>query len=257
MVATVDAVENTRPDGLIESYLVFKGYQDADIRGYRVRGEGATPRPGIVVIPEFRGITEHIRDIGRRLAAQGYTALVMEPFSRESGETDGDDLPALFARMMQLSDVMAVEDVKAAAVYLRSLPFVNQERIGVVGFCMGGLYARLSGCSDDTLTCVVDYYGAVHYDATSEAKPKSPIDLAPELHCPYLGFFGGKDDFIPVAHAHELEQVFREQDKNAAVEIYPDAGHAFLNDSRDTYVEDAAKDAWVKTLAFFTQHLRA
>ncbi len=257
MANPVAAVETTRPDGLIESHLVFKGYQDADLRAYRVRPDRGKPQPAIIVVPEFRGIQEEIRETGRRLAEKGYVALVLEPFSREQEETDPEDFDALLQRMFRLSDPMMVEDMKCAAAFLRTEEFVNEERIAAIGFCMGGLYARLAGCSDDSLTCVVEYYGSVKYDGTSEAKPVSPIDVAKDLHCPYLGFFGAKDEFVPVAHVHELEQVFREHDKNAVFEIYENAGHAFLNEARELYVEDAAKDAWAKTLAFFTQHLRA
>lgn len=256
MANPVAAVETTRPDGLIESHLVFKGYQDADIRAYRVRPDRDKPQPGIIVIPEFRGIQEEIRDVGRRLAEQGYVALVMEPFSRAQEETDPDDFNALLIRMAQLSDTMMVEDMKCAANYLRNEDCVDEEHIAVIGFCMGGLYARLAGCYDDTVTCVAEYYGSVKYDATSDAKPVSPIDVAKNLHCPYVGFFGAQDDFIPVDQVRELQQVLREHDKNAVFEIYENAGHAFLNHAREGYVEDAAKDAWTKTLAFFTQHLR-
>lgn len=257
MSSSVAAVETTRPDGLIESHLVFKGYQDGDVRGYRVRPDRATPQPGIIVIPEFRGIQDEIRDVGRRLAEKGYVALVIEPFSREQQETDPEDFNALLQRMFALSDTMVIEDLKCAANYLRGEEFVNKERIGVIGFCMGGLYARFAGCSDPSVTCVVEYYGSIKYDATTEAKPVSPINVAKDLHCPYLGCFGAKDEFIPVEHVRELEQVFREHGKHAVFEIYENAGHAFLNEARELYVEDAAKDAWAKTLAFFTQHLRA
>lgn len=257
MSTQIAAVETTRPDGLIESHLVYSGYQGADVRAYRVRADRDAPQPAVIVVPEFRGIQEEIRDTARRLAEKGYVALVIEPFSREQTAVDPEDFNALLTRMYQLSDPMAVADIKCAADYLRGLDFVNEERIGAIGFCMGGLYARLAGSSDAGLTCAVEYYGSVKYDATTEAKPVSPIDKAKDLACPYLGFFGGKDDFVPVAHVRELEAAFQEHDKDAVIEIYDNAGHAFLNHARESYVEAAATDAWAKTLAFFTQHLRA
>jgi len=256
MATTVEAVETKRPDGLIESHLVFKGYQDGDVRAYRVRPDVNVPQPGIVVIPEWRGLLDEIRELGRRLAKAGYVALVIEPFSRNQEPIDLDDMNQLAQRMQALSDVMAVGDVQAAAKYLRSLDFVNGERIGTIGFCMGGLYSRLAACTDESLTCAVEYYGMVKYAGTSEAKPTQPIDMAKDLHCPYVGFFGAKDEFVPLADVREMEQVFRAEDKDAIVEVYDKAGHAFLNEERELYVEAAAKDAWRKTLAFFTQHLR-
>ena len=257
MAAEIAAVEHTRPDGLIESNLVFKGYQDGDIRAYRVRADRAEPQPAIIMIPEFRGIQPEIKEIAARLAEKGYVVLLVEPFSRDQQPIDIDDSNALLIRMAQLSDTMVVEDLKCAANHLRGQAFVNGDRIGVTGFCMGGLYARLLGCSDDSITCAVEFYGSVKYDATSEAKPVSPIDAAKDLHCPYLGFFGAKDDFIPVDQVRELEQLFSAENKDAVVEIYDKAGHAFMNHARELYVEDVAQDAWTKTLAFFTQHLRA
>ena len=181
----------------------------------------------------------------------------MDLFSRSEKLSDPDDMIALFERMQKLPDEEAVDDLNAAERYLHGLPQVGARRVGVIGFCMGGLYALLLGCANEMLRAVVDFYGMLRYDRATPEKPVSPVELTSGLKCPLLGLFGEDDEIVPVAHVQEFQKRLKKEGKNFEVHLYQGCGHAFFNDTRDTYRPEAARDAWEKTISFFAAHLRA
>jgi carboxymethylenebutenolidase len=226
-------------------------------RAFRALPRGAGPQPGVIVVHDFRGLADHTQDVASRLARAGYVALAVDLFSRSEVSPDPADLEALFQRMMQLPDDAAVDDLVAAERYLHGLPQVAARGVGAIGFCMGGLYAYLLGCQDEMVRAVVDFYGAIVYETTTPAKPISPIERASNLKCPLLGIFGEQDEMIPMEQVRQLEERLRREEKDFEIQTYPGCGHAFFNDTRESYREEAARDAWEKTLTFFARHLRA
>jgi len=157
-----------------------------------------------------------------------------------------------------LDDRRVLGDVDAAARFLRSRVEVRRLSVGVVGFCLGGQYALMSACDPANFSACVSFYGMLRYAEHNERKPQSPLEMAPRLACPYLGFFGADDALIPKADVRELETILKSNGKRYQTKTYAGAGHAFFNDRRpDAYRPDAAADAWTRAIAFFREILGA
>jgi len=225
-----------------------------------VRGYGAWPRttrplPGLVLIPDVRGLGEHYRDVARRFAAEGFFTLAVDLYSRE-GAPDLPDMAAVFRWMRALPDRRVLADLGAAVEHVAGRPEVRADAIGISGFCMGGQYALMAACTVPHLAACVSWYGMLRYAETDDVKPASPLDLAPGLRCPYLGLFGADDAIIPVADVETLLSTLTRTGKTFELQVYPGAGHAFFNDTRpDAYRPEAAADAWQRALVFLRHHL--
>jgi len=249
--------ESERNTALVSGEVRFAAAtdDDAEICGYlAVPGDGL-PRPGLLLIPDVRGLYEHYRDVARRFAARGFVTLAVDLYSRE-GTPDLPDMDTVFRWMAALPDTRVLSDIGAAARYLATHEAVAGRSVGVTGFCMGGQYALMAACSVPGLSACASWYGMVRYAAASDVKPESPIDMAPRLACPYLGLFGAEDAIIPLADVEALRAVLDGAGKSFEIVKYEGAGHAFYNDTRpDTYRHAAARDAWPRVLAFFEEHL--
>jgi carboxymethylenebutenolidase len=230
--------------------------RDGDtIRGYAARPAGAGPFPGLVLIPDVRGLSDHYRDVARRCAAEGFFTFAIDLYSRE-GAPDLPDMQAVFRWIRDLPDPRVLADLAGAVRFLAARPDVHAERVGITGFCMGGQYALLAACSIDGLAACVSWYGMLRYAEKSATKPASPLDLAAQLRCPYLGLFGAEDAIIPLADVAELRAILDRERKRYDIHIYPGAGHAFFNDTRpDAYRPDAAAAAWPRAIGFLREHL--
>lgn len=227
----------------------------ATLKAYGAWPTGAVSGPGLVVIPDVRGLTEHYRDIARRFAAEGFFALAVDLYSRE-GAPDLPDMPSIFAWIQSLPDPRIVADLGAAVQFLAGRPEVRADRIGITGYCMGGQYALMAACSVPGLAACVSWYGMLRYAEHNERKPASPLELAPRLGCPYLGLFGAEDALIPNPDVEELRTILTGAGKTFAITSYAGAGHAFFNDTRpDAYRPDAAADAWPRAIGFLREHL--
>jgi len=228
---------------------------DDIIGGYLAEPAGATAFPALVLIPDVRGLYEHYRDVARRFAEQGFVTLALDLYTRE-GTPELPDMDAVFAFMAALPDRRVLSDIAAAVAYLRTLPRVSEDAVGITGFCMGGQYALLAACSVPGLSACVSWYGMLRYGAQTEAKPRSPLEAAPDLACPYLGLFGREDTLIPASDVEELREILDTHGKDFAIHTYAGAGHAFFNDSRpEMYRRQAAADAWPRALSFLHRHL--
>jgi carboxymethylenebutenolidase len=225
------------------------------LRAYGAWRPGASPLPGLVIVPDVRGLTEHYRDIARRFAGEGFFALAVDLYSRE-GAPDLPDLDAIFAWIRQLPDPRVLGDLGAAVQYLATRADVRADRIGITGYCLGGQYALMAACSVPGLAACVSWYGMLRYAEHDERKPVSPLELAPRLGCPYLGLFGAEDALIPNADVDELRAILARAGKTFTIQSYAGAGHAFFNDTRpDAYRPEAAADAWPRAVAFLRTHL--
>ncbi len=234
------------------------GYERAGdrLRGYAAWPGGAGRRPGLVVVPDVRGLSDHYRDVARRFAAEGFCALAVDLYSRE-GAPDLPDMAAVFAWMRALPDTRVLSDLAAALGHLAQRDDVDPAAVGIAGFCMGGQYALMAACAVPGFAACVSWYGMLRYAERDAVKPASPLDLAPELMCPYLGFFGEEDAIIPPADVAELRGILTRAEKRFEIVTYAGAGHAFFNDTRpDAYRPAAAADAWARALAFLRRHLR-
>ena len=225
------------------------------LRGYAAWPAAAAPFPAVIVIHDVRGLYEHYRDVTRRFAAEGFLTFALDLYSRE-GAPDLTDMAAVFRWMRALPDRRILGDIGAAVRFLSARPDVRPGAIGITGFCMGGQYALMAACTGAPLAACVSWYGMLRYAETNATKPASPLDLAPNLGCPYLGLFGAEDGLIPSADVDELRAILTRAGKTFEIRTYPGAGHAFFNDSRaDAYRPQAAADGWRRAVAFLRRHL--
>lgn len=199
---------------------------------------------GVLVIQEWWGVVPHIKVVTDRFADAGFVALAPDIYKGET-TTSPDQAQRL---LMSLNIEQAAKDLDAAVDCVLKHPNVKHKKLGVVGFCMGGQLALLAGTVSDQVGAVVDFYG-IH--------PNVNPDFS-QLKAPVLGLFGEQDDSVPPAKVQALVGAVQQAGGSIETHTYPDAGHAFFNDSRpEAYNPAAAEDAWQRTLAFLKQHLSA
>lgn len=232
--------------------------RDGDtVRGVAVRPPGEGPFPGLLLIPDVRGVSPHFVDVAGRFAAEGFFTYVLDLYSRE-GAPELTDMPAVFAWIAALPDPRVLADLDGAVQALAAHPDVRADAIGITGFCLGGQYALMAACTVARLHACVSWYGMLRYAELNERKPISPLELAPRLGCPYLGLFGADDALIPPADVEELRTILAAAGKTFDLHVYADAGHAFFNDARpETYRPVAAAAAFPRAIAFLNHHLRS
>lgn len=219
----------------------------------RPRGDG--PFPGLVLIPDVRGVSDHYLDVAGRFAAEGFLTAVVDLYSRE-GRPELADMQAVFDWIAALPDRRVLADLEGAVHALAAHPDVRADAVGITGFCLGGQYALMAACCDARLAACVSWYGMLRYAEHTDTKPVSPLELAPRLHCPYLGLFGAEDALIPTADVEELRAILTRAGKTFDLHLYPGAGHAFFNDGRpDAYRPAAAADAFPRAVRFLREHL--
>lgn len=200
--------------------------------------------PGVIVIQEWWGLVPHIQSVADRFAAAGYVALAPDLYK---GDAAGSPDEA-GRKMMALNIQETAQELEQAVNFLLNHEAVQGNRIGVVGFCMGGQLALLAATVSPSIGAVVDFYG-IH--------PNVQPDFS-KLNAPVLGIFAEKDNFVNGEAVRSLESSIQQAGGSIEVHIYPDVDHAFFNDTRpEVYSSSAATDAWNRTLAFFQQHLVA
>ena len=222
------------------------------IAAFLARPAGTGPYPAILVLQEWWGLNDHIKDVARRLAREGYVALAPDLYSRQGNKvtSDPDEAGGL---MGNLDDDVALKDLRAAVAFVKNHPQVNGAKIGVIGFCMGGTYALLSAENLPDIKASVPFYGQIVYD-----RPGGPIDQISQVGCPLMYIYGDADGWITNDHVDRLEAALTRHGKSGQVIRYKGAPHAFFNDTRpDSYRPNDARDAWERTLRFFAQHLQA
>jgi carboxymethylenebutenolidase len=216
--------------------------------------------PGIVVIQEAFGLVDHICDLARRFANIGYNAVAPALYWRRGAPKDPDVMEQVFPVMFGLPDSEAVQDLEAAADYLNAMPGATG-KVGAIGFCSGGRHTLLFACSSNKVNAAIDCWGGFIQRATPDAettaaRPKAPLDMVGQLHCPLFGVFGEEDQNPPVALEAELKKRGQAAGKDVTTKIYKNAGHAFLADYRPSYREAAAQELWADAQSFFGKHLK-
>ena len=222
-------------------------YQSGNVgmKAFVAAPETKDKRPAILIVQEWWGLTDHIKDIARRYAAEGYVAMAPDLYSRlgHALTTDAGEAGTLMNTLKQ-EDGLA--DLNATVTYLKSVPEVDATKIGVTGFCMGGSYALMLPCVNPEIKAAVPFYGQV-------PNPDTPIQ---KLACPVLYFYGEDDGWITKADVQRLAAALKKYNKTGEIKTYPSAPHAFFRDiDPSVYRPEAAKDAWARTKAFFKQHL--
>ncbi len=208
------------------------------LTAYLAEPAAAGKHPALVLIHEWWGLNDQIRDEARRFAGEGYVALAVDLYRGKVAATP-DEAHEL---MRALSQDQAIGDLQAAFDYLASRPDVNPAKIGSVGWCMGGGYSLLLAENEPKLAACAVNYGAM---------PTDPA-IIKRIQAPVLGNFGGQDRGLTPEKVRAFEAAMKDAGKQIDVKIYPDAGHAFENPNNKTgYRADDAKDAWDRMVRFF------
>jgi len=218
---------------------------------------GERPCPGVVMIPDVWGLSDHYRELALRLAADDFAVLAIDPY-RKTGSPQLTDVASAMAWIRGLSDPLVQETVQEAVDAMLLHPAMAGHKVGVIGFCMGGQYALLAACGCTGLSACAPFYGMLRYEEGLDParKPRSPLDALADLACPVLGFYGEEDPIIPVADVRALEERLAKTGQPAEVHLYPGAGHAFMNTTRpEMYRPEAAADAWARLVPFLGTHL--
>ncbi len=215
--------------------------------GNQAHGYLATPNndggPGVIVVQEWWGLDDHIVDVCNRLAAEGFVALAPDLFGGKV--THDNDKAGEY--LSNLPEDQAARDLGGAVDYLLGLPAVTGDKVGVVGFCMGGGFAlSLATQQGERVAATVAFYG-VGYVPQEFSNVSGPV----------LGHYGEQDTMYPIEQARELEAKLTAQTKGDVTFHYYPAGHAFFNDENNigTYDAEQATVAWQRTLDFLRSHL--
>jgi carboxymethylenebutenolidase len=212
--------------------------------------------PILIIIPEIFGMHGHIKDVTRRFAKEGFLSITFEPYAREGGVLHLPDMAAVRKVADVIPDAQVMGDLDAVVAYAKQHPAARPDRIGVTGFCRGGLYTLLYAAHNRELKAAVSWYGQIRPAITPSVRTVGPLDIATQINCPVLGLYGEADLGIPVADVREMEKVLKAAHKTAEFILYPGAPHAFFADYRPSYRPDAAKDAWSHCVAWFNRYIK-
>ncbi len=176
-------------------------------------------------------------------------------YTRE-GSPDPGNMDQVIKTMFSVTDSQAMADLDAGALYIKGQSDSNG-KVGAIGFCSGGRYTLMFGCTSKNLNAAVDSAGGfIIQDENTPQRPVSPIDMVKDLSCPLLGLFGEEDPNPSPAHADRLKAELDKNGKTYEFRMYPNAGHAFFADYRDSYRPVAAQDMWHRVLVFYEKHLK-
>ncbi len=226
---------------------------DFKMPAYRAAPLGKANPPVVLVISEIFGVHEHIADVARRLAKQGYFAVAPELFVRQGDAGAYGEIAKLLSEVVnKVPDAQVMADLDATTAWARGQG-ADASRLGITGFCWGGRITWLYAAHNPAVKAGVAWYGRLQ-GAVTALNPAQPIDRVNQLNGPVLGLYGGQDSGIPVESVNAMKTALAGGSaaaRNSQFVVYPDAPHAFHADYRPSYRKDAADDGWQRCLAWF------
>jgi carboxymethylenebutenolidase len=220
--------------------------------GLYVAEPAGEAQAAIVVLQEAFGVNDHIQDICRRFAAEGYLTVAPHLFHRSGDPViDYEDMQEVMGQIMALRADGMEADLDATFAHLAGAGF-EMGRIGVVGFCLGGSVSFLAAARRP-VGAAVSFYGGGIAEGRFGIPPL--VELATQLECPWLGLFGDQDQTIRVDQVEALRVASSRAPVPTEVVRYPEADHGFHCDARSSYHEASAKDAWQRTLEWFARYV--
>jgi carboxymethylenebutenolidase len=226
---------------------------DSSIPAYRAMPAKGGPFPVALVVQEIFGVHEHIKDICRRFAKQGYLAIAPELYARQGDVSNLKSIDEIRVIVAKVPDEQVMADLDATVDYATKTGKGDVTKLGITGFCWGGRIVWLYAAHSKLLKAGVAWYGRLAGEK-SELMPKHPIDVAADLKAPVLGLYGGKDTGIPQESVEQMRAALKSAKVPAEIVVYPEAQHGFHADYRPSYKEDDAKDGWKRLLSWFKQH---
>jgi carboxymethylenebutenolidase len=244
----------TTPEQAISAGETSIPTQGDNMPAYHARPkESEGPLPIVIVVQEIFGVHEHIRDLCRRLALEGYLAVAPELYFRQGDPNDYSDIPTLFGNLVtKVPDAQELADLDHVANWA-ARNGGDPHRLLMTGFCWGGRISWLYAAHNPQLKAAVAWYGKLVGEKTLNS-PKHPVDIATDLNAPVLGLYGAEDTGIPLDTVETMRHALRAANAKAEIVVYPEAGHAFNADYRPSYHEESAADGWQRMLSWFRQY---
>jgi carboxymethylenebutenolidase len=245
MAETIPHIVAPDDQGLTSEMVDYPG-KAGSVKAYLSRPKGGAKLGAVIVIHENRGLVDHIKDVARRFAKDGFVALAPDLLSRLGGSDQYKGGQEAIDAIKNVTNDMVVEDLTGAVDYLKKLNYVNG-RVGVVGYCWGGGQSLNFATKCKDLNAAVVYYG----------RNPNPLDLVQNISCSLMGNYG-EDDANIMPGVAPLQEALKKYGKNFDIKVFPGAKHAFNNNTNaDRYHPDAAKDAWARTASFYKKNLAA
>ena len=227
-----------------------------EIPAYYAVPKAGAKRPVVLVVAEVFGLHEHIKDVVRRVAKEGYFAIANEPYFRQGELWKLEDLKQVIAGANQLSDEQAFKDLDATLAWAGKHARGNADKLGVTGFCRGGRMVWMETAHEKRIKAGVAWYGGL--GPAEPAIKTTPLDIVDQLNGPVLGLYGGADQGIPQEQVEKLRDALKKSSNRNAqqsdIHVYPEMPHGFNADYRPSYRKEAAADGWKRMLAWFKQH---
>lgn len=226
---------------------------DFRMPAYRAAPEGRSNLPVVLVISEIFGVHEHIADVARRFAKQGYLAIAPELFVRQGDAQSYGEIAKLMAEVIsKVPDAQVMGDLDATVAWARGQGG-DTARLGVTGFCWGGRITWLYTAHNPSVKAGVAWYGRLAGNP-SALTPRHPVDVAGSLNGPVLGLYGGADTGIPLDTVEQMKKALAAGSpaaRRSEFVVYPEAPHAFHADYRPSFRKEPAEDGWKRALAWF------
>ncbi len=230
---------------------------DGTIPAYYAAPANIERPPVILVIQEIFGVHEHIKDVCRRFAAQGYMAVAPELYQRQGDAASYTDMPSLIKDIVsKVPDEQVLADLDASVQWANGQG-ADTMRLGVTGFCWGGRQVWMYAAHNPGCKAGVAWYGKLTA-GHGPLQVRNPIDITADLHAPVLGLYGGQDASIPQEDIRRMEAGLKQGSvcaQSSRIVVYPESGHAFFADYRPSYRAADAQDAWDKAVSWFDRHL--
>jgi carboxymethylenebutenolidase len=241
--SNTDGITVQPDDSDIEVSEVEVPGEAGTIEAYQARPSSEGPFAAILLIHENRGLTDHIRDVTRRFAKVGYTGLAVDLLSRVGGTSQFADEAEVTTAISALDPEGVISDLKSSVTWLEKQPYVQEGKIGGIGWCWGGGQAWRLATKEPRMSAVVAFYG-----------PNPPLEDVPDIQAAVLGIYGAEDQRI-MDQEPELEEALAAAGKTYKMQVFEGANHAFFNDTGERFNPEAAREAWSYTMDWFGKYL--
>jgi len=236
----------TLTDASVDPYIKTRPIQTVQVECIEFWPQEKGTYPGIVLLHEWWGLNSQIKDLGARLACEGYGVIIPNLYGRIGGMVTGNAEVAE-ALMGKLNESLALQDINSCCEFLNTREFIKRNIHGVVGFGMGGTLAMKFACQRKRLRGAVSYYGRM-------IQPDSALENA---LCPILYHYAEHDPWVSAQDVQRLRMLAAQYKKSIEVQSYSDAPHAFSDETRpENYREAAATEAWATTATFLKKYLQ-
>lgn len=251
-----DSTIHTGTEGLRHG-LAEVPVRDGMMSAYYAAPAKAEHPPLILVIQEVFGLHEHIQDVCRRFAHEGYMALGLELYQRQGDASRYSDITELIRELVsKVSDEQVLSDLDSGVEWAAAQG-ADVTRLGVTGFCWGGRLTWMYAAHNPQCKAGVAWYGKL-VTGHSPLQNEHPVDVVGRLHAPVLGLYGGEDASIPQEDVRRMQAALQQGSDPARasrIDVYPESGHAFYADYRPSYNAADARDAWEKATSWFSRLL--